>query len=226
MLAGDTYQHNFTLPISDSSKSSWLGEDSTEFALQQKALEFNCMNHTLNPEPSLYCHTLSNKEYLDVYCTDGLCTEIIFPSCWNGWDIDTADHKSHVVYSSTVDDGTCPHGFGICLISLYYETIWNTNTFKDVVGEFTFANGDSTGCGYHADFIEAWEDSILQKTAYQCRNMSGCVKDCPLFILQSQEKQEQCKLRVLDVLSHEQGQIHYNGLPGNVSIVCGSEYNL
>ncbi|OAX81503.1 hypothetical protein ACJ72_04161 [Emergomyces africanus] len=50
--------------------------------------------------------------------------------------------------------------------------------------------------------------------------MSGRVEDCPLFTLQSQEKQEQCKLRLPKVLTHEQCQIH-NGLPGNVSILRG-----
>ncbi|KKZ67810.1 hypothetical protein EMCG_06530 [[Emmonsia] crescens] len=224
MLAGDTYRRNFTLPVPDPPKSSWFKEDTAEFALQQKALGFNCMNYALDPEPSLYRHTLPNKEYLDAYCTDGLRTEIMFPSCWNGRDLDTPDHKSHVAYPSTVDDGTCPHGFGTRLISLYYETIWNTNGFRGVEGEFTFANGDPTGCGYHADFIEAWEDSILQKAAYQCMNMSGRVEDCPLFILQPQEMQEHCKLRLPEVLTHEQCQIHYNGLPGNVSIIHGPEY--
>jgi hypothetical protein len=69
----------------------------------------------------------------------------MFPSCWNGVDVDSKDHKSHVAYPSEVMTGNCPTGFETRLVSLFYETIWNTYEFNGVDGQFMIANGDPTG---------------------------------------------------------------------------------
>src|SRR5689334_13876033 len=39
-------------------------------------------------------------------CPGGLRAQVFFPSCWNGKDLDSPDHKSHVSYpnSSTYDN--------------------------------------------------------------------------------------------------------------------------
>lgn len=46
-------------------------------------------------------------------CADDLRLELFFPSCWNGKDLDTRDHKSHMAYSSLVTDGGCPTAFDV-----------------------------------------------------------------------------------------------------------------
>ena len=94
MLAGDTFQRNFSLPIPDPPKSDWKGDQLTQSSLRQKAIGFNCLNYHADAEPSLYRHYLPNKAFLDAHCKDGLRFEIMFPSCWNGKDVDSPDHKS------------------------------------------------------------------------------------------------------------------------------------
>lgn len=145
MISGDTNLRNFTGPVPDPPKSLWTPAESTQFALSQKALGFNCLNYAVAPEGSLSRHFLPDKAYLDANCTDGVRFELMFPSCWNGVDVDSANHKDHVAFPDLVMTGNCPDDYPVRLVSLFYETIWNTNEFVDQEGQFVIANGDPTG---------------------------------------------------------------------------------
>jgi hypothetical protein len=224
MLAGDPYQRNFTWPVPDPPKSSWSGAQASQAALRQKALGFNCLNYQTTAEASLYRHFLPNKTYLDEHCTDGVRFELMFPSCWNGVDTDSDDHQSHVAYPSLVMDGTCPEGYETRLVSLFYETIWNTYAFKDVDGYFALANGDPTGYGYHGDFMQAWDDGVLQEAVDTCTSETGLVGDCEIFDIQTETEQQQCELKVPSALKHENVFMHADGLPGTMPIAWGPAY--
>ncbi|KAL2363450.1 hypothetical protein RJZ56_003620 [Blastomyces dermatitidis] len=225
MLAGDPYQRNFTWPVPDPPKSSWSGAQSSQFALSQKAIGFNCLNYAGGKnEPTLFRHTLPDKSYIDAHCPDGVRMEMMFPSCWNGKDLDSPDHKSHMAYPSLVEDGVCPQGFETRLVSLLYETIWNTAKYRGVEGEFVLSNGDPQGSGYHADFMEAWEPGSLEKAVKTCRNPSGRVEDCPVFTLISQGEQNKCKFKMPSILANEDCQFTKGGLPGAVEILPGPAY--
>ncbi len=52
-----------------------------------------------------------------------------FPSCWDGVDVDSEDHKSHVRYPSRVDSGECPAGYPVRVPSLMYEMTWDVEAF-------------------------------------------------------------------------------------------------
>ncbi|KAI5283781.1 hypothetical protein KEM54_001854 [Ascosphaera aggregata] len=224
MLAGDQQQRNFTLPFPDPPKSMWKGIETTEFALMQKAIGFNCLNYAKAPEPSLYRHTLPDKDYLDQHCTDGVRMEVAFPSCWNGKDLDSPNHRDHMRYPNLVSDGVCPKGFETRLVSLFYETIWNTAAFKEQDGRFVLANGDPTGCGYHADFMEGWDDGVLQRAVDICTNPSGRVEDCSVFTLQDEQTQQKCLIKVPDAIKHEDTLACDSGLPGGMPIIEGPAY--
>ncbi|KAJ6070396.1 hypothetical protein N7467_011715 [Penicillium canescens] len=224
MLAGDAFQRNFTWPVPDPPKSSWTGSQASQAALRQKAIGFNCLNYQTTAEASLYRHFMPNKTYLDEHCTDGVRFELMFPSCWNGKDVDSNDHKSHVAYPSLVMDGTCPEGYETRLVSLFYETIWNTYAFKDVDGYFALANGDPTGYGYHGDFIHAWDDGVLQKAVDTCKSETGLIDDCEIFDIQTENKQRQCEFEVPSALKDENVFMYADGLPGSMGIEWGPAY--
>ncbi|MBE7180870.1 MAG: DUF1996 domain-containing protein [Terriglobus roseus] len=145
MIAGDNFQRNFTWPVPDPPKSNWDADMESQFSLMQHGLGFNCLNYARAPEPSLYRHFLPTKDYLDANCADGIRLELMFPSCWNGNDTDSKDHKSHMAYPSQVMDGECPEGFETRVPSLFFETIWNTAAYNGVAGSFVLSNGDPTG---------------------------------------------------------------------------------
>jgi len=187
MLAGDTDLRDFTWAVPEPEKSLWTGAEASQPALRQKALGFNCLHYYQNSnEPTLARHFLPDKEFLDKYCSNGLRLEVVFPSCWNGKDVDSPDHKSHMAYSSLVLDGTCPPGFPVRLPTLLYETIWDTQSFAGMEGEFVLSNGDTTGYGNHADFINGWNVDFLQRAIHTCTNPSGNIEDCSLFTLQDE----------------------------------------
>ena len=150
MLAGSTHRRQFTLgDVSkpDPPTSSWPLLDQQD--LEQRAIGFNCMNYdqSRKPEDSLYRHFMPDKTFMDANCKDGIRLEIMFPSCWDGKNVDSADHKSHMAYPNLVQDGTCPDGFPVRLPTLFYEVIWSTTSelFEGRDGEFVLSNGDPTG---------------------------------------------------------------------------------
>jgi len=103
------------------------------------------------------------------------------------------DHQSHIKYPSEVMDGTCPEGFETRVVSLFYETIWNTYAFAGKDGRFTLSTGDTTGYGYHGEFMMGWDEGFLDEAVKTCTSESGEIQDCPIFTLQSDEKADQCK---------------------------------
>ncbi|KAK0703208.1 hypothetical protein B0T26DRAFT_815318 [Lasiosphaeria miniovina] len=225
MIAGNSLRRSYSIAgysafNVDPEKSFWskLGQTS-QADLAQRALGFNCLNYDKQPEGSLYRHVLPDKFYLDANCADGVRFEIMFPSCWNGKDLDTEDHKSHVAYPDLVMNGACPQGFDVKLPGLFYETIWAINAFNNVDGRFVIANGDVHGFGYHADFMNGWNPDFLQKAVETCTNASGKIQDCPIFDIQSLEDQQKCSLKVPNALVSEKivGLVG-NSLPEDVAI--------
>lgn len=152
MIAGDSTRRNYSVAglsvyEPDPEKSLWaaLGQ-TTQHDLAQRAIGFNCLHYHMVPnEPSLYRHYLPEKAFLDANCKSGLRLEVMFPSCWNGKDVTSANYKSHVAYPDLVINGGCPDGFNVKLPGLFYETIWRTDAFANVQGQFVISNGDVQG---------------------------------------------------------------------------------
>ncbi|KAK6581910.1 hypothetical protein PZA11_005607 [Diplocarpon coronariae] len=224
MLAGDTFQRNFTYPVPDVEKSLWVGEFAEQAFLRQAAIGFNCLNYQKQPEGTLYRHFLPDKAFLDANCIDGVRFEVMFPSCWNGKDVTAKDKKSHVAYPSQVMAGTCPDGFPERLPSLLYETIWGTNAFAGKDGKFVIANGDPTGFGYHADFMTGWDPNFLQKAVDECTNLSGNIEDCPIFDIQSSKDSTDCTIDLPKEIENEEVLKNLGSLPGDVQIHSGPAY--
>lgn len=226
VLAGDSRMRDFTGPVPDPPTSSWGAEDMTQESLMQKSLGFNCLNYNRAPEGSRYRHFLPDKDFLDANCADGIRAELFFPSCWNGKDVKSADHKSHVAYPNLIDGGKCPEGYETRLPSLFYETIWNTYAFKGKSGQFVWSNGDPTGYGYHGDFINGWNTATLRAAVNDCTNLSGEVEDCQHFTnLQTEAEQGECKIEdIPTALLDDDCGGPSNGLCGNVPIQYGTEY--
>ncbi|OXK49584.1 hypothetical protein CDL38_03715, partial [Escherichia coli] len=108
---------------------------------------------------------------------DQFRSQVYFPSCWNGKDLDTPDHQSHVAYPAigNYNFGVCPQSHPVALFSLFYEFYFETGVYGDDITHFAFANGDPTGYGYHGDFIMGWTNRDLLQTAHaDCITSSDC----------------------------------------------------
>jgi len=65
------------------------------------------------------------------FCAGGIRTTITFPTCWDGVNTDSADHKSHVTYPATgsfESVGTCPSTHPIRLPQIMYEVMWQVSS--------------------------------------------------------------------------------------------------
>lgn len=223
MIAGDQSRRSYTagnVEMVDPPKSEWASLNQTsQDILAQRALGFNCLDYSGTTEASLYRHFFPNKEYLDANCPDGIRFELMFPSCWNGVDLDSSNHRDHMAYPDLVMSGDCPEGFTTRVPSLFYETIWNTAAFASRSGQFVVSNGDIEGFAYHGDFMSGWEVDVLQEAIETCTNESGELSDCPVFTLQSEAEAEQCLLETPANLASENatgpGLV---SLPGDVAV--------
>lgn len=225
MLSGTSDKRQWKGPWPVPDTSFWGPDDTTQEALAEKAMGFNCMNYeTGKNEPTFAYPYLRNKTYLDEYCVDGIRAEIVFPSCWDGKNLDSDDHKSHLAFPPLIQDGKCPTTHPVYLPILFYETIWQTNAFKGVPGNFVFSNGDPTGYGYHADFIAAWDDGVQEQVMAnsQCTGLgtNGEVETCPVFSgkIQTQQQARACQLTVPKDIANEQTDGMLDELPGDVQV--------
>jgi len=104
-------------------------------------------------------------------------SEVYFPSCWDGKNLDSDDHKSHVSYPAigNFNGGVCPQSHPVALMSIFYEFFFDTSPYTD--RKFAFANGDPTGFGFHGDFIMGWTNRALLQTAHHdCVTSANCPK--------------------------------------------------
>ncbi|MDI1488487.1 MAG: hypothetical protein OHK93_007762 [Ramalina farinacea] len=119
--------------------------------------------------------------------SDGFSGEIWFPFCWDGSeDFDPSDPYAHVVFG----DGDSPQG-GKCsgnhtkaLPQLFMEFHHDVSAFaskSQAAVPWVLAQGDGTGYGMHADFINGWEDgegSLKDAIALDPSDTSGVKTKC------------------------------------------------
>ena len=98
-------------------------------------------------------------------CPDGrgsfLRLHVRFPNCWDGANLDSADHKSHLAYAIR---RACPstHPVSVPAITQIYR-------YPTRGGEgFTLASGGQFSA--HADFINAWRPRALRRLVDECLN--------------------------------------------------------
>ena len=100
-------------------------------------------------------------------CPTGLKLRIQFPDCWDGVNLDSADHKSHMAYSARARRAmfrTCPatHPVPVAALTLNVRYPVTTNT-----GLVLASGGVYSG---HADFFNAWDQAALERLTTQCLN--------------------------------------------------------
>jgi hypothetical protein len=86
---------------------------------------------------------------------------VFFPECWDGRHLDSADHKSHMAYMRR---GECPAGHPVAVPAL--EELYSY-PIRGGKGISLSSGGLYSG---HADFINAWEPSVLRKLVEGCLN--------------------------------------------------------
>jgi hypothetical protein len=118
---------------------------------------------------------------------------IIFPTCWNGKDLDSPDHQSHVAYgqgSGASGGGSCPSTHPVKLPQVMYELMWNVTNFSDksmwpTDGSKPFVYSMNLGGpAAHGDYVFGWEGDSLQKAMDNNCNLNNA---CPKAGLTTQQ---------------------------------------
>ncbi|KAI0341471.1 WSC-domain-containing protein [Trametopsis cervina] len=164
MIAGDVNRRTYNA-------SSFADQ-----AISYHCLDYNA-DHTGDPawdeRPNFFQHQ----------CPGAMRAQIFFPSCWDGVNLDSADHKSHMAYPiQNYNSGDCPASHPVHLVSLFYEMFVSVDQFPYQAGSWVFSFGDDTGYGLHADFQDGWTDKgVLQQALDTCPNANGDVTACPVL---------------------------------------------
>jgi hypothetical protein len=99
-------------------------------------------------------------------CGDLLRLRVEFPNCWDGRNLDSPDHKSHMTYSPSSGRG-CPASHPVPVPSLHLNFKWKVS--GSLSGVALSSGGVYSG---HADFFNSWNQDAQAQLVRQCLNSS------------------------------------------------------
>lgn len=127
-------------------------------------------------------------------------TGILTPSsCWDGKNLDSVDHKSHM-FNTVNSEGfvnapACPDTHPVRVPQVTFETVWDTSKFNDMWPAGTpnpfVWSFEGVGYGTHADYMFGWKDDSLQRAM----DTSECFYDgCGSIEKQNMAVANQCSV--------------------------------
>ncbi|KAK0615561.1 hypothetical protein B0T17DRAFT_497386 [Bombardia bombarda] len=140
-------------------------------------------------------------------CPGGIRSNIHFPTCWDGKNLDSPNHQDHVAYPVSGPatflslGGACPSTHPVRIPQLMYEVVWDTTKFNnkaewpaDGSQPFVLSTGDNTGLGQHADYVFGWKGDSLQRAM----DTAGCMgASCANLKTQKIEDARKCAVKAL-----------------------------
>lgn len=121
-------------------------------------------------------------------CPGGIMTVHHFPACWDGKNLDSDDHMSHMYNTGRgafQNADPCPASHPVRVPQLAYETLWDTAKFNSMwpsgqPNPFLLSNGDTKGFTTHADYVFGWKGDSLQKAMDSSCMFNACENGNPL----------------------------------------------
>jgi len=92
---------------------------------------------------------------------EGLALHVQFPSCWDGVNLDSPDHQSHMAYATR---GRCPADHPVAVPALQVNVRYPS---AGGAGLVLASGGQYSG---HADFFNAWDQTVLTRLVNGCLN--------------------------------------------------------
>jgi hypothetical protein len=190
----DTYTHK---PITPSSKRAALiyykhaKVNVIPRGLKMIAGSMTRTTASTDGNQAFQCNELyaSTKNYIPSCASGGLISmQVDFPSCWDGKNLDSPNHKDHMAYAadSYVTNNTCPATHPVRLpqvsIIVYYDVTDTTRgtTWWRLVSDNYDPSTAFAGYSAHADFMMGWDETFHKGIVDNCINK---LKDCHAHLL-------------------------------------------
>jgi hypothetical protein len=93
-----------------------------------------------------------------------------FPQCWNGLDVDSADHRSHMAYP---DSGECPSSHPVPIPAITFNIpyrVADAGTAGWRLVSDAYDAAEPGGYSAHGDWFGAWDPEIVQVWTRDCVN--------------------------------------------------------
>lgn len=92
---------------------------------------------------------------------------IAFPSCWNGQDLDSRDHRSHVAYPTGKG---CPRRYPVRIPKLVFHVTYGIHDGTGYTLVSDRMMGHEDGMSLHADFWNTWDQEEFEGVVERCLN--------------------------------------------------------
>lgn len=136
------------------------GSASTTTLQTDAQVSWGCENHHVGDHPQI----------VDCAVGDSLQMVVAFPQCWNGTDLDSPDHRSHMAYPS---QGACPATHPVLLPQVTFQVRWLRTPELDVAALRLASDCQPSlpgGYSVHASWFEGWDPSIRDTFVQRCIN--------------------------------------------------------
>ncbi|MDP9046467.1 MAG: DUF1996 domain-containing protein, partial [Pseudomonadota bacterium] len=111
---------------------------------------------------------------------DTIRATVTFPQCWDGVNLDSPDHKSHMEYATAGKGCPADHPVALPEISISFDYM---NTEANLGASLKLSSDNYAGAGgfsLHADWFNGWDPATLQDFVGNCIVAN---KDCHAYLL-------------------------------------------
>lgn len=138
-------------------------------------IDWQC--HVNGSTDTSYAEYLARKPHI-IPCSHDLTATVKFPACWNGVDLDSPDHKSHMSYYN--ESGRCPASHPKNIPDITYAIHYNVSSTEGLRLSSDDYVGGAGGYSFHGDYMFAWDDDVLEVWFANC---NGKDRDCHANLL-------------------------------------------
>lgn len=113
-----------------------------------------------------------------------LHAELSFQNCWDGQNLDSPDHRSHMAYAKAQTDDRCPASHPVPIPTITMNVIYVVEPGADAshyrLSSDKYPLDQPGGYSFHGDVWIAWDEDIKATWVKNCINAG---KDCHAYLL-------------------------------------------